>query len=166
MKLKDNSSSELLNVAEFSQRAFPFCFKGDLFETFHQEWKMLALGKLFNKQQHKLATKGPFRENPIPWPETKKPWPIPCRFRRFHQWSNLVSFGGIAFPMGKKLIHRHRQVLRLRSARSTTYSLPMVYQKPLCRTTGHNSHLLDLRNTARTIQLYISDSSLLIQSNS
>ena len=33
---------------------------------------MLALAKLFNKYQHKLATKGPFRENPIPWPETKK----------------------------------------------------------------------------------------------
>ena len=126
---------------------------------------MLALAKLFNKWQHKLATKGPFRENPIPWPETKKPCSISCRFRRSHQWSNLVSFGEIAFPMGKKLIHRHRQVLRLRSARSTTYSLPMVYQKPLCRTTGHNSHLLDLRSTARTIQLYISDSSLLIQSN-
>ena len=32
---------------------------------------MLALAKLFGKKQHKLARKGPFRVNPIPWPETE-----------------------------------------------------------------------------------------------
>ena len=50
-----------------------------------------------------LVAKDPPRENPIPWPETKKTMESSARrFRRYHQWSNLPSFGGFPLKMARR----------------------------------------------------------------
>ena len=49
-----------------------------------------------------LTAAGQFRENTIPWPEIKKTMESSaCRFRRPHQWSNLLSFDRITLQMAR-----------------------------------------------------------------
>ena len=99
-----------------------------------------------------LAAKGRPGENLIPWPGTRKPWsPVDVDFTDPIKWATN-SVMEDSHSNAQKLLKRRRQVPRLLTVSLIKYSLPMAYQKRLCQTTGHNSLLSNLMNTARAMQ--------------
>ena len=92
--------------------------------------------------KYQLVAKGPPRENPIHWPETKKP-----RSQVHVDFAGLIN--GVTYLV---LVDSHSKWSEVITMSLTKYSLHMVYQKRLCRTTGDNSLLTNLMNTAKAMQ--------------